>query len=101
MEEDVRLHTNVKNPPETDRLDETTVVEALNPQGKGKASPRTYTIPSSLPKEDGDGATGHASNDRREDKHSAEGFAGRIDGGEDTKFENEDNADEREGIETD
>lgn len=64
-------------------------MEALNPQAKGKASPSPNSIPSSLPEENSNGATGHASDYRREDKHATESLAWRVDGSENSELEDE------------
>lgn len=69
-------------------------MEALNPQAKGKASPSPNSIPSSLPEENSNSATSHASDYRREDKHATESLAWRVDGCENSELEDEDYANE-------
>lgn len=76
-------------------------MKALNPKGESKASPSSNTEPSSFPKKDGDGATSKTSYGRGENEHATKGLAGRIDGGQNAEFENQDCAYQSESVESD
>lgn len=99
--ETTRSHTDVHDPAKPDRPYQTSVAEALNPQGEGETAPCTGEVLGGFPEEDGDAAAGDSCDATREHKEAAEGRAGRVDGIEDTEAEDEDEAGEGEGVETD
>ncbi len=55
------VRTNVQDPSDAHRRNDTSVVETLYPQTKSQTSPRANTVTCGLPEEDGDSATGNAS----------------------------------------
>jgi hypothetical protein len=88
-----RDHTNVDDPPYTDRRDEASVAKALHPQGEGESTPGANEKLGAFPEEDRDSTAGCSGDGTREDKHSAKGFTGWIDGGEHSELEDEDETD--------
>lgn len=97
---DRQEQTDVQDPPKTDCFDEAPVMEALDPQSECKTAPGADAIPRSLPEEDGDSATRNSCNSTREDEHAAKGLTWRIDCRKDAESEDEDDAYERQSIET-
>jgi hypothetical protein len=47
------------------------MIETLDPEGEGEATPSTYPIASSLPKEDSDSTSGEPSYCGRQDEHAS------------------------------
>lgn len=80
---------------------QTPIPETLNPKRESEASPSSDEESRRLPEEDGDAAACDPSDTGREDEHAPEGLGRRINSGEDTKLEDEDETDEGEGVETD
>ena len=87
--------TDVHNPSEPNGADETTISEALNPQGERKTSPAAYEVPSCLPEEDGDASTSNTRHAAGQDEHTTDCVIWRVDGGKNPELENQDEADER------
>lgn len=82
-------------------MNEATVSETFDPKSEGKAAPSADEEPSRLPKKDGDTSAGDTSHAAREDEHASKRLAGWVDSVQYAELEDEDEADEGQGIATD
>ena len=80
--------TDVHNPSEPNGTNETTVPEALYPQGERETSPAAYEVPSRLPEENGDAATSNTRHTAGQDEHTTDCIIRGVDGGKNAELEN-------------
>lgn len=92
---------HIENPAESNRANYTAFTEALDPQSKGKSSPRADKVLGVLPEKDGQATSHDTSDGRSQQEHPPDSTGRRIDGIENPKLENEDNRRESEGVESD
>ena len=75
-------------------------METLQPQCESETPPRTDTIPGSFPEENRNGSTCNTCYGTSKDEEASEGLGRRVYCSEDAEFEDEYEANERKGIES-
>jgi hypothetical protein len=93
--------TDIQYPAQPNGWNEAAIPEALYPQTKGETPPGPDEVFSGFPEEDGEGTTHYAGYGTRKDEHALKGFTGGIYCWKNTKFDDENEANEGKSIKSD
>lgn len=92
--------TNEHDPTITNPTYKTAIAEALDEQGEREAAPSADEVSRQLPKEDGDGSASAAGHSARQNEEASEGRAWRVHLIHHAELEDEHEAYQCEGVET-